>query len=105
MQYAFFAYDVHITRGMRELFDTRPTANSVKHPWLAPCAAQHLSILVSDLVVWYYDVPLGYVSLISLFLCLVFFAMFDLLGCFVNDCAHFAVVLSYFVMCDSLFAV
>ena len=60
---------------------------------------------MSDLVVCKSNVPLGYVPLISLFLCLVLFAMFDLLGCFVNDCAHFAVVLSDFVMCDSLFAV
>ena len=97
--------DVHSTRGMRTLFDTRPNANSVKHPWLAPCAALHLSILVSDLVVCYSYVPLGYVSLISLFICLILFAIFDLLGCFVDDCAHFTVVLSEFVLRDSFFAV
>ena len=39
---------------------------------------------MSDLVVCKSYVPLGYVSLISLFLCLVLFAMFDLLGCFVT---------------------
>ena len=97
--------DVHITRGMRDLFDTRPKTNSVKHPRLAPCAAQHLSIMMSDLFVCYSYVPLGYVSLISLIICLILFAMFDLRGCFVDDCAHFTIVLSDFVLRDSFFAV